>query len=94
VQEAVTNVIRHAQAKDIWIDLQQAATTVSLTLRDNGNGFDVPAAQERAALGASMGLPGMQERVRLVGGQMHIDSAPGRGTAIHVDLPLTMKGAQ
>ena len=94
VQEAVTNVIRHAHAEDIWIDLQQTATTVTLTLRDNGGGFDVPAAQERAALGASMGLPGMQERVRLVGGQMRIDSAPGQGTEIYVDLPLTMKGAQ
>ena len=94
VQEAVTNVIRHAHAKDIWIDLQQVDTTVSLTLRDNGSGFDVPAALKQAALGASMGLPGMQERVRLVGGQMHIDSTFGRGTAIHVDLPLIMKGAQ
>jgi len=94
VQEAVTNVIRHAHAKDVWIDLQQAAATVSLTLRDNGRGFDVPAAQERAALGASMGLPGMQERVRLVGGQMLIESAPGQGTVLHADLPLLMKGAQ
>ena len=51
------------------------------------------AARERAALGASMGLPGMQERVRLVGGQMLIESAPGQGTAIHIDLPLLMKGA-
>jgi signal transduction histidine kinase len=94
VQEAVTNVIRHAHAKDVWIDLQQTASTVSLTLHDNGKGFDVPAAQERAALGASMGLPGMQERVRLVGGQMSIDSTPDQGTVIHVDLPLTMKGEQ
>jgi signal transduction histidine kinase len=86
VQEAVTNVIRHAHAKDVWIDLRQTAATVSLTLRDNGRGFDVPAAQERAALGASMGLPGMQERVRLAGGQMLIESAPGQGTVIHVDL--------
>ncbi|NOT53898.1 MAG: response regulator [Deltaproteobacteria bacterium] len=87
VQEAVTNVIRHAHAKDVWIDLQQTATTVALTLRDNGKGFDVPAAQERAALGASMGLPGMHERIRLAGGQIQITSAPGQGTTIHVDLP-------
>lgn len=87
VQEAVTNAIRHAHAKDVWIDLQHNATTVSLTLRDNGEGFDVPAAQERAALGASMGLPGMRERVRLAGGQIQIDSVPGQGTIIHLNLP-------
>jgi len=94
VQEAVTNVIRHANAKDVWVDLHQTASSVVLTLRDNGRGFDVPAAQERAALGASMGLPGMQERVRLAGGQMMIDSAPEQGTEIHVTLPVVRKGEQ
>jgi signal transduction histidine kinase len=94
VQEAVTNVIRHARATEIWVDLRSTASTISLLLRDNGNGFDVPAALKRATLGASMGLPGMQERVRLVGGEMEITSAPGQGTAIHVELPLMMKGAQ
>lgn len=93
VQEAVTNIIRHAEATEVWVDLQETATTLSLSLRDNGRGFDVPAAQERAALGASMGLPGMQERVRLVEGQMRIESALGQGTTIHIDLPLLMKGA-
>lgn len=93
VQEAVTNVIRHAGATEVWVDLREAATTMSLSLRDNGRGFDIPAAQKRAALGASMGLPGMQERVRLVGGQMLIESTPGQGTAIHIDLPLLMKDA-
>jgi signal transduction histidine kinase len=94
VQEAVTNVIRHADAKDVWIDLQQTASSIVLTFRDNGKGFDVPVAQERAALGASMGLPGMQERVRLAGGQMIIDSAPEQGTEIHVTLPVVRKGEQ
>ncbi len=94
VQEAVTNVIRHANAKDVWIDLQQTVSSVVLTIRDNGKGFDVPAAQERAALGASMGLPGMQERVRLAGGQMMIDSTPEQGTEIHVTLPVVRKGEQ
>lgn len=92
VQEAVTNVIRHAQAKDVWIELRQSNAALFLILRDNGVGFNVPAAQERAALGVSMGLPGMQERVCLVGGQLTISSTSEQGTEISASFPLKMKG--
>jgi len=58
-------------------------------VRDDGRGFDVPAARKRAAHGGSQGLLSMQERVALAGGDLEIDSAPGRGTTVRARLPLT-----
>jgi two-component system sensor histidine kinase UhpB len=87
-QEALTNVIRHAQARVVEVELSQAGATLQLVVRDDGHGFDVPAARKRAAQGASQGLLSMQERVALAGGDLEIDSAPGRGTAIRARLPL------
>lgn len=87
-QEALTNVIRHAQARAVEVELSQANSTLQLVVRDDGRGFDVLAARRRAAHGGSQGLLSMQERVALAGGDLEIDSAPGRGTSIRVRLPL------
>ncbi len=87
-QEALTNVIRHAQARVVDIELSVNGA-LQLVVRDDGRGFDVAAARHRAALGGSLGLISMQERVALAGGDMKIDSAPGRGTSIRVRVPLT-----
>jgi signal transduction histidine kinase len=57
-------------------------------VRDNGKGFDARAALRRAAQGHSQGLLGMKERVALAGGEMEIDSAQGRGTAVRARFPL------
>ncbi len=91
-QEAITNVIRHAQARAVDVELSQANGTLQLVVRDDGQGFDVAAARRRAAQGGSQGLLGMQERVALAGGELEIDSAPGRGTAIRARLPLAAGG--
>jgi two-component system, NarL family, sensor histidine kinase UhpB len=60
-------------------------------VRDDGRGFDVPAARLRAAHGGSQGLLSMQERVALAGGYLEIDSAPGRGTSVRARLPLAAR---
>ena len=91
-QEALTNVIRHAQARSVAVELSEATGTLQLVVRDDGHGFDVAAARRRAAQGASQGLLSMQERVALAGGDLEIDSAPGRGTAIRARLPLGAGG--
>jgi len=91
-QEALTNVIRHAQARSVEVELSEATGTLQLVVRDDGHGFDVAAARRRAAQGASQGLLSMQERVALAGGDLEIDSAPGRGTAIRARLPLGAGG--
>jgi len=88
-QEALTNVVRHAHAKRVCVGLRQEGSELHLTVRDDGIGFEVPAARQRAARGGSLGLLGMQERVLLIRGRIEIHSALGNGTEIHVHLPLT-----
>jgi signal transduction histidine kinase len=87
VQEALTNVIRHAQAQRVSIELRQGQEGLELSIRDDGRGFDVERALQHAAGGASLGLLGMQERVQFAGGQIDIQSAPGQGTEIRVSFP-------
>lgn len=93
VQEALTNVMRHAAATHIWVELQARDGELRLSIRDDGVGFDVSAARERALAGASLGLLGMQERVELVGGTWAIRSQPGGGTSIEVRLPVVVDRA-
>jgi PAS domain S-box-containing protein len=88
VQEALTNVARHARAQHVWVEARQHDGSLSLSIRDDGVGFDVPATLERARQGASLGLLSMEERLRLVGGQMEIVTEPGHGTEIRARFPL------
>ena len=84
-QEAMTNIMRHANARHVWIDLQFSPVDVRLRVRDDGQGFEPAAARLRATqTAASVGLLGMAERVELAGGQLKIESAPGQGTSVQV----------
>ncbi len=87
-QEALTNVVRHARARHVTVELRRVDDDLDLVVRDDGVGFDVAEARARAARGASQGLLGMEERVELVSGALTIESAPGRGTTVHALLPL------
>jgi len=90
-QEALTNVARHAQARNVWVDLHLVAEALDLRVRDDGIGFDPGAARERAIGGASMGLLGMQERVSLVGGEYELSTRPGGGTEVRAGFRLGEK---
>lgn len=92
VQEAVTNAMRHARAKNLRVELRGRAGRLDLSIRDDGVGFDVEAARRRALEGGSIGLLGMEERVEFLGGDFAIDSAPGKGTLIRVTLPVPGEG--
>ena len=81
VQESLTNVVRHAQAKHINVELAEAAAWLDLVVRDDGRGMPANAP-------AGFGLRGMQERVEGLGGRYRLDSAPGRGTIVNISLPL------
>jgi two-component system NarL family sensor kinase len=81
-QEAVANALRHAHATDVRVTLRIAADSVRLTVQDDGAGFD-PSAIERGRFG----IVGMRERARLLGGSLHVESAPGGGTRIEADVP-------
>jgi signal transduction histidine kinase len=87
-QEALTNVVRHAQAQHAWLELSKRESTVELVVRDDGVGFDVTTARERAARNGRLGLLGMSERVQILGGSLEVDSQPGRGTRIRASFPL------
>jgi PAS domain S-box-containing protein len=88
VQEALTNVVRHARARHVWLELRQQDNGLDLTIRDDGVGFDAAAARQGAACGRSFGLLGMQERVEMLGGRITIESETGRGTTLRVWFPL------
>jgi two-component system sensor histidine kinase UhpB len=90
-QIALTNVARHAQAKHVQVELRLREAELELVIRDDGIGFDVAAALERASRGATLGLLSMQERVRLVGGALEMTSTPGLGTEIRVHFPIGPK---
>lgn len=84
VQEALTNVARHAGVKRANVDVWANSTSLGVRIEDEGRGFDVAA----ALAGRSSGLEGMRERSRLVGGHLAIESEPGTGTRVSADLPL------
>jgi PAS domain S-box-containing protein len=88
VQEALTNVVRHAAARHVWIELSQSDNVLELVVRDDGVGFDVAPTQEQAARRGSLGLLGMAERVQLMGGTLQVETEPGRGTRIRASFPL------
>jgi len=93
VQEALTNVMRHAGAKRVIVALTPRTGCLEVVIRDDGSGFDVAQALTVAAGGKTMGLLGMQERVALVGGELEIRSARGGGSEIRARFPL-MDGAE
>jgi two-component system sensor histidine kinase UhpB len=87
-QEALTNVAKHGQATSVSVDLDRAAGDVTLSVRDNGRGFDPRAAGTKPDDAAGLGLFGMAERVSLVGGRASIWSTPGCGTEVFAYIPI------
>jgi signal transduction histidine kinase len=91
-QEALTNVARHARAQNVTIHLTFDSDALRLTVEDDGRGFEPEAALKASARRQAWGLLGIQERVALVGGSCVIESQPGSGTTVRVDVPLTREG--
>jgi signal transduction histidine kinase len=83
VQEALTNVVKHAEAQNVSVLLVRRENSVTLVVEDDGQGFDPSATREGA-----LGLLGMQERIELHDGKMTIEVSPQRGTTLVVEMPL------
>ncbi len=83
VQEALTNVIKHADAEHVSIVLRSRASSVAVTIDDDGGGFAADELREGA-----LGLLGMRERLALVGGTLEVESSPGSGTTIAAEVPV------
>jgi len=85
VQEGLNNCICHSGTKSCKVILKGSEDEISLTVKDTGRGFDPVGVRNKSGLG----LSSMRERMQLVGGNFKVDSQPGRGTSVHVNIPLT-----
>ncbi|HJQ70779.1 MAG TPA: two-component regulator propeller domain-containing protein [Blastocatellia bacterium] len=82
VQECVNNVLKHSAATNAWLFIKRTTSGAEITCRDDGRGFNKEASSRKGG----MGLVGMAERVRMLGGRYAVESAPGKGTTIHVTI--------
>lgn len=87
-QEAITNVVRHARATQVQLSLCFAPARITLSVTDNGLGFDPETILEASNRAQCVGLLGMRERAELLGGRLELNSWPGGGTTVQVEIPL------
>ena len=83
-REALTNVVRHAQAQNVFVRLSKKMDSVVFSIRDDGRGIT----KKELAGDTSLGLVGIRERIRMVGGTLIVDGKPGQGTMLSVEVPL------
>jgi signal transduction histidine kinase len=88
VQEGLTNVLKHSQASKVSIVLEKKLEGLALVLEDDGIGFDPENSQQGGGRAPGLGLSGMKERVALLGGTIAVESGPGKGSTIFVQIPL------
>ena len=86
-QEAITNVLRHARARNVWVRLFDSGGRLALSVRDDGLGFDVESVH-------GLGLAGMEERTALAGGSLELCAMPGKGTVVLATFPLDADEAE
>ena len=91
LQEALTNVRKHAQADAVSISAREKEGQLVLTVEDNGRGFDLASVEAEQERGRHLGLLAMQERAELMGGEFSVRSSRGHGTIISIRLPLIAK---
>ena len=84
VQEALTNIVKHANARSVSISVARRDASVAATIEDDGAGFDLRSLREDG-----IGLIGMRERLALIDGRLHVESRPGVGTTIVAEVPTT-----
>ena len=86
-QEALLNVTKHAQAKQLWLELEGQGNRVHLCIRDDGVGFD-PMGGSQLIRNGHFGLVAMRERVEMAGGRFQLESRPGAGVVVKVSFDL------
>jgi signal transduction histidine kinase/ligand-binding sensor domain-containing protein len=89
IQEAITNLVKHSNARSATVTLEADASVVRARVQDDGDGFEMGEMTARRGGTGGFGLFGMSERITMIGGRLTIDSAPGKGTVVAVDVPVT-----
>jgi signal transduction histidine kinase len=90
VQEAVNNILKHSGATEATVVVKKLATSVSVSIRDNGRGFDPAAEPSSESPDVGHGLNGIQERTRILAGTFVIDSRAGQGTTLSIEIPISV----
>jgi len=88
VQECLNNIAKHAEAKNVFLQLKRKAKTVTAVVQDDGKGFDVEKIMAKEGLEIGIGLMGMNERISMIGGNISIESHEGQGTMISIKILL------
>jgi signal transduction histidine kinase len=88
VQEALTNIAKHAEATKVYLRLTGGSSAVELYVEDDGVGFDMAQVRRPGKTNHGIGLFGMREKVLFLGGKFDIRSQPGRGTRLYIEVPL------
>jgi signal transduction histidine kinase len=87
IREALSNIRKHSGARNVTITIESSSQGIRAEITDDGNGFDPETTLVRAAQAGRLGLVGMHERVRMLGGRTQIESRPGGPTVISASLP-------
>ena len=93
MHEALSNVVRHSGAEHASVVVEANATQLSASITDDGQGFDVERVQDEAAKAGRLGLVGMRERVRLLGGTLELTSREGGPTTVHATIACWRPGS-
>ena len=88
LQEAIRNVVKHAEAKKVGVILEASALEVRLIVEDDGKGFVWEVPEGAAPVSPRLGLLGIRERLALVGGLLEVETSPGSGTTLLIHVPL------
>lgn len=89
IQESVTNLVKHANARSATVTLEADASVVRARVQDDGDGFEMGEMAGKRGGAGGFGLFGMSERITMIGGRLSIESAPGKGTLVAVEVPVT-----
>jgi signal transduction histidine kinase len=87
-QEAINNIVKHSAAREAAVIIKKEPAAISLSVRDNGRGFMAGATQPSSPSGVGYGLNGIAERVQILGGTWIVDSSPGQGASLNVQIPI------
>ena len=93
-QEALTNVARHSQGSSAEVIIQEVNGLIHMEVKDNGQGFEVDGTTQAKTKNNRLGLLGMRERVEMIGGTFCVESAPGKGTTVRIEVPGATSDSQ